>query len=53
MLNVGLPVVAYILCQLSRPKEVWLLRGNHECRQMTAFFNFRDECRCSANTARA
>lgn len=30
--------------KLSRPKEVWLLRGNHECRQMTAFFNFRDEC---------
>eukprot|EP00388_Colpodella_angusta_P004979 GDKJ01015784.1.p1 GENE.GDKJ01015784.1~~GDKJ01015784.1.p1 ORF type:complete len:606 (+),score=141.74 GDKJ01015784.1:96-1913(+) len=26
------------------PKKVWLLRGNHECRQMTAFFNFRDEC---------
>jgi len=26
------------------PKRVWLCRGNHECRQMTAFFNFRDEC---------
>lgn len=30
--------------KLTRPQEVWLLRGNHECRQMTAFFNFRDEC---------
>eukprot|EP00916_Digyalum_oweni_P004267 GHVL01007523.1.p1 GENE.GHVL01007523.1~~GHVL01007523.1.p1 ORF type:complete len:230 (-),score=33.83 GHVL01007523.1:295-984(-) len=26
------------------PTRIWLLRGNHECRQMTAFFNFRDEC---------
>lgn len=30
--------------KLCHPKTVWLLRGNHECRQMTAFFNFRDEC---------
>lgn len=30
--------------KLCYPKSVWLLRGNHECRQMTAFFNFRDEC---------
>ena len=25
-------------------KQIWMLRGNHECRQMTSFFNFRDEC---------
>ncbi|CEL93926.1 unnamed protein product [Vitrella brassicaformis CCMP3155] len=30
--------------KLNFPNKIWLLRGNHECRQMTAFFNFRDEC---------
>merc|ERR1712096_70671 len=30
--------------KLNFPKTIHLLRGNHECRQMTAFFNFRDEC---------
>eukprot|EP00920_Eleutheroschizon_duboscqi_P027913 GHVT01068244.1.p1 GENE.GHVT01068244.1~~GHVT01068244.1.p1 ORF type:complete len:518 (+),score=122.83 GHVT01068244.1:411-1964(+) len=30
--------------KLCHPTRIWLLRGNHECRQMTAFFNFRDEC---------
>eukprot|EP00919_Chromeraceae_sp_WS-2016_P062540 GHVR01148030.1.p1 GENE.GHVR01148030.1~~GHVR01148030.1.p1 ORF type:complete len:179 (+),score=46.73 GHVR01148030.1:98-634(+) len=32
--------------KLSSPRRIWLLRGNHECRQMTAFFNFKDECMC-------
>ncbi|EPR61119.1 protein phosphatase 2B catalytic subunit, calcineurin family phosphatse superfamily protein [Toxoplasma gondii TgCatPRC2] len=32
--------------KLNHPTRVWLLRGNHECRQMTSFFNFRDECEC-------
>jgi len=35
--------------KINFPKRVWLLRGNHECRQMTAFFNFRDECEHKLN----
>uniref|UniRef100_A0A8C9GWS3 Serine/threonine-protein phosphatase n=1 Tax=Piliocolobus tephrosceles TaxID=591936 RepID=A0A8C9GWS3_9PRIM len=30
--------------KINYPDRIWLIRGNHECRQMTAFFNFRDEC---------
>lgn len=30
--------------KIRHPKRVRMLRGNHECRQMTTFFNFREEC---------
>jgi serine/threonine-protein phosphatase 2B catalytic subunit len=30
--------------KLNFPGTIYMLRGNHECRQMTAFFNFRAEC---------
>ena len=30
--------------KLAFPKHVFLLRGNHESRDMSQFFNFRDEC---------
>ncbi|EZG59054.1 serine/threonine-protein phosphatase, partial [Gregarina niphandrodes] len=41
-------LVLYAL-KLCHPRKIWLLRGNHECRQMTSFFNFRDECEYKYN----
>jgi len=40
-IEVMILVLAFKICY---PKRVFLLRGNHECRQMTSAFNFRSEC---------
>lgn len=43
-------VVALLFAlKLNFPKSIFLLRGNHECRQMSCFFNFRDECEFKYN----
>eukprot|EP00929_Paragymnodinium_shiwhaense_P019995 TRINITY_DN13463_c0_g1_i1.p1 TRINITY_DN13463_c0_g1~~TRINITY_DN13463_c0_g1_i1.p1 ORF type:complete len:574 (-),score=139.59 TRINITY_DN13463_c0_g1_i1:286-2007(-) len=41
----SIEVTAYLFaCKIRYPRKVYMLRGNHECRQMTSFFNFREEC---------
>jgi len=40
--SVEVTLLLYSL-KINYPKTIVMLRGNHECRQMTAFFNFRAE----------
>jgi len=41
--SVEVLILLYSL-KLNHPDTIFMLRGNHECRQMTTFFNFRTEC---------
>jgi serine/threonine-protein phosphatase 2B catalytic subunit len=41
--SVEVLLVLYAL-KLNYPQNIFMIRGNHECRQMTTFFNFRSEC---------
>ena len=40
--NFSVEVMLLVLAlKITFPKTVYMLRGNHECRQLTSFFNFR------------
>ena len=41
----SIEVLILLYClKLCYSETLFLMRGNHECRQMTTFFNFRAEC---------
>jgi hypothetical protein len=41
----SIEVLGLILAiKIKLKQTVFMLRGNHECRQLTSFFNFRSEC---------
>ena len=43
--NYGPEVALYLFClKLASPQDYFLLRGNHESRDMAEHFNFRDQC---------
>jgi serine/threonine-protein phosphatase 2B catalytic subunit len=41
----SLEVVLVLFCiKINYPRTVIMIRGNHECRSLTTYFNFRAEC---------
>jgi serine/threonine-protein phosphatase 2B catalytic subunit len=37
-------ILLVLALKINAPKRVIMLRGNHECRQLTTHFNFRSQC---------
>lgn len=37
-------LILILSLKVCHPKSIMMLRGNHECRQLTGYFNFRTEC---------
>ena len=43
--NFSIEVIALLFAiKINYPSTIFIIRGNHQCRQMTSFFNFREEC---------
>ena len=43
MFSIEVIILLYSL-KINYPSTIFMLRGNHECRQMTSMFSFRSEC---------